>query len=243
MGWSFIRQPGNAVGGMVQHSSSHSGFLDHPVAIKQRANPSQIHIERPERTPPQYNAGIGRIVGDGVENLARNLALGIDLLDARVDDLDSRRAIGGGGEHVEDCAMRPGQPVLQDERQFHLDARHDETADRDVAAFREEHVVEKATAIRLGDIRRALHRSRGEADLVALQRASLGNLVAHPFALDGVGVLDGNVGKVERKLPYLGAALLSRVQTGGASRDDGRIEHGLLPRYVRLPRQTYLMSW
>ncbi|MNV72506.1 hypothetical protein D3C71_1656030 [compost metagenome] len=47
---------------------------------------------------------------------------------------------------------------------------------------------------------------------MAHQAAARRNLMRHPGALDGIGVGDGDVGMVQRKLPHLRAALLGLVQ-------------------------------
>jgi hypothetical protein len=62
----------------------------------------------------------------------------------------------------------------------------------------EEHVVQQRAVVRLADLRAGLHRFGGQADLVALQHAAFGDFQADPFALDGVGVVDGDRRVVQR---------------------------------------------
>jgi hypothetical protein len=67
----------------------------------------------------------------------------------------------------------------------------------------EEHVVQQRAVVRLANLRAGLHRFGGQADLVALQHAAFGDFQADPFALDGVGVVDGDRRVVQRDLADL----------------------------------------
>ena len=58
------------------------------------------------------------------------------------------------------------------------------------AAIGKEHVVEQDAGIRLVDVERALHRLRGQADLVAFDDAALGDLDRDPRLLDRIGVIE-----------------------------------------------------
>ncbi len=66
--------------------------------------------------------------------------------------------------------------------------------DRDVAAVVEKHVVQQRAIVRLANLRAGLHRFGGQADLMALQHAAFGDFQADPFALNGVGVFNGDLG-------------------------------------------------
>ena len=118
------------------------------------------------------------------------LVCGIDPLDPRVEDFQRRHHEVGGVEHVEHRAVRARQPLLHDEGELGLDARGDEAVGRHKAAIGKEHVVEQDAGIRLVDIERALHRLRGQADLVAFDDAALRDLDLDPRLLDRVGVRD-----------------------------------------------------
>ena len=109
--------------------------------------------------------------------------------------------------------------MLHDERQFGFDARADEAVRRHEAAIGKEHVVEQDAGIRLVDIERALHRLRGQADLVAFDDAALGDLHLDPRLLNRIGVLDRDAGMVQRKLPDLRAGLFRLIQPLGGAAD------------------------
>ena len=63
--------------------------------------------------------------------------------------------------------------MLHHEGELGLDPGGDEAVRRHQAAIGKEHVVEQDAGIRLVDIERALHRLRGQADLVAFDDAAL----------------------------------------------------------------------
>ena len=123
---------------------------------------------------------------------------GIDPLDPCVENFQRGHHEVGGVEHVEHGAVRARQPLLHDERQFGFDARGDEAVGGHEAAIGKEHVVEQDAGIRLVDIERALHRLRGQADLVAFDDAALGDLDLDPCLLDRIGVRDGDAGMLQR---------------------------------------------
>jgi len=75
---------------MVQHAGSKACLLDDAIHVEQRANPAQVHVERPHGPPPEHDAGVGGEVANRVEDLAHHLGLAVELLDARIDDLDRR---------------------------------------------------------------------------------------------------------------------------------------------------------
>ena len=148
-----------------------------------------------------------------------DLVCGIDPLDPGVENFQRRHHEIGGVEHVEHRAMRPGQPLLHDEGEFGLDPGGDEAIGRHQAAIGEKHVVEQHAGIRLVDIERALHRLRGQADLVALDDAALGDLDLDPGLLDGIGVRDGDAGMFKRDLADLLFGLFGLMQPLGGGAD------------------------
>ena len=87
-------------------------------------------------------------------------------------------------------AVRAREPLLHHEGKLGLDAGGDEAVGRHQAAIGKEHVVEQDAGIRLVDIERALHRLRGQADLVALHDAALRHFHLDPGLLDRIGILD-----------------------------------------------------
>ena len=172
---------------MVEHAGGKAGFFQLPVAIAERADPAQVGIQRADRPAAEHDAGIRGVVGDGVENLSRRFGLRVDPFDAGVQNFQRRHHEVGGIEHVEHRAVRARQPLLHDEGEFGLDARGDKAVGRHQAAIGKEHVVEQDAGIRLVDIERALHRLRGQADLVALDGAARRDLHLDPGLLDRVG--------------------------------------------------------
>jgi len=137
---------------MVQHAGSKACLLDDAIHVEQRANPAQVHVERPHGPPPEHDAGVGGEVANRVEDLAHHLGLAVELLDARIDDLDRRGHVLGRREHVEQRRARPLQRPAEDERELDLDPRRDEATCLDVGALREEHVVHQRREIGLGDL-------------------------------------------------------------------------------------------
>jgi hypothetical protein len=109
--------------------------------------------------------------------------------------------------------------VLHHEGELCLDPGGDEAVRRHQAAIGKEHVVEQHTGIRLVDVERALHRLRGQPDLVALDDTSLSELDVDPGLLDRVSVGNRDVGEILRKLPDLDTALLRLMQAAGAGAD------------------------
>ena len=102
------------------------------------------------------------------------LVVGIDALDARVQDFQRRHDEIGRVEHVEHGAIGAREALAHDEGEFGFHARGDEAIGRHEPAIGKEHVVEQHAGIRLVDIERALHRLRGQADLVAFDDAARG---------------------------------------------------------------------
>src|SRR6266568_8091556 len=198
VGRDLVGKPGHAGRGMIEHAGGKPGFLQLTVTIAQRADPAQIGLERAQRTAAEHNAGIGGVVGDGIEYLSGRLCHRIDSLDPCVQDFQRRHHEIGRIQHVEHRAVRPGQPRLHYERQFGFDPRTDEAVGWHEAAIGKEHVVEKNPGIRLIDTKRALHGLRCEADLVAFDDAALGDLDLDPRLLDGIGVLDSDARVIQR---------------------------------------------
>ncbi len=141
--------------------------------------------------------------------------LRIDPLDPRIQNLQRRHHEVGRIQHVEQGATGAGQALVHDERQFRFHPGGDETVGWHHPTIGKEHVVEQHAGIRFVDVERALHRLRGQPDLVALHHAPLGELDLDPRLLDRVGVLDGDVWKLQRQLPDLGTALLGPMQAFG----------------------------
>ena len=124
---------------------------------------------RADRTAAHHDAGGGAIVGDGVEDLAR-------VLQARIDDLHRRHHIFGGAQHVGQPDAGALQRLAKHESEFDLDPRHAVIGVLDLGAVGDHHVVEQMAIIRLVDLRGALHRLGGQADLVADQLRARGDL-------------------------------------------------------------------
>ncbi len=194
----LVGEPGHGGGGMIEHAGGEPGFFQLAVAIAQRADPAQIRVERAQGTAAEHNAGIGRVVGDGVEDLARRFGFAVDPLDPGVENFQRRHHEIRRVEHVEQGAAGSGQPLLHHKGKLGLDPRADKAVRWHEAAIGKEHVVEQNPGVRLVDAERALHRLRCETDLVAFDDAALGDLDFDPRLLDRVGVRDGDSGMIER---------------------------------------------
>ena len=151
---------------------------------------------------------------------------------AGVDQLQGRDDVIRGVVNVEDRAVRAAQRFCQHEGQLHFDARDDKAIHGNVAAVVEEHIVQQRAVVWLADLRAGLHRFGGEADLVAFQHAAFGNFQAHPFALDGVGVFNGDLRILKRDRADLLPGLFRLMQAVGDQGMGVFVEHGdilLLP--------------
>ena len=62
----LVGEPGDAIGRMIEHGGGDAGLLERAVAIKQRGNPSQVHIQRPRRISTKHDSSARRVVGHGV---------------------------------------------------------------------------------------------------------------------------------------------------------------------------------
>ncbi|MNN85193.1 hypothetical protein D3C81_2024530 [compost metagenome] len=63
---------------------------------------------------------------------------------------------------------------------------------------------------------------------MAHQLAAVLDLLRHPGALDGVGVVDADGRVVQGELAHLLAGALGGVEAGGGLLDDAGVEHGNL---------------
>ena len=90
--------------------------------------------------------------------------------------------------------------------------------------------------VRLVDLRGLLHRLGSESDLVAADPVAGGDLESGHLALDGVGVLDGDIGKSLRQLQCRFALLFGVEQDLGGFAAVGLGKHGLW--FLRLDGQV-----
>lgn len=157
IGRQLVGQPRHAFGRVVEHRRRHPGLLDHAIAIQHRRHLAQVDLGGAHGAAAEHHTGIGGVVGDGVEHLAGRVGVGVDLLDAGVDDFQRRDHPFSGVEHIEHRAVGALERLAEDEGQFHFHPWHDEAFEGDVAAFVEKHVVEQGAVIGFGDIRRHLH--------------------------------------------------------------------------------------
>jgi len=145
-------------------------------------------------------------------------------------DVGSGEALGTAEFARAFSTLHPGAVYLHLGRSFHvreldLDARRDERLERNVAAGLEEHVVHERREVGLGDLRRLLHRARGEPYLASADRAAVRHFELHPFALDGIAVLDGHAGMLLGKVAKLGPALAGVVEPLGERSGDFWRQH------------------
>jgi hypothetical protein len=92
---------------MIEHAGGEAGLFQLAVLETKRADPAQISVQRSDRSSTEHDAGVRRVVGDGVEDLSRRLGPGIDALYACVEDFQRRHHEVGGVEHVEQRAVWP----------------------------------------------------------------------------------------------------------------------------------------
>jgi hypothetical protein len=197
-----VGEPGDAIARMVEHAGGETRLLDFAVAADDGADAAHVgrNAVGPERPAAEHERGVGGVVRDGVENGPRPLGFRIEALNARIENLECGRDVGGGIEHVVERAVGAGERARQHEGELGFDAQLQEAIGRDDGAVAMEHVVEQDAEVGLGDVDGALHGLGGQADLVAFDAAALPLLELHPRVLDGVGIVDGHAGIVEREL-------------------------------------------
>src|SRR5215469_12798017 len=83
----LVCEPGDARGGMVQHTGGEAGFLDDRVLVQHRTHPAQVETIGAHLSAARHDPGIGGKIRYGIEYLAWRSGVTIELLDARVDDL------------------------------------------------------------------------------------------------------------------------------------------------------------
>ena len=157
-------------------------------------------------------APFGRVVCNRVQHLARRARAPVELLDARVNQLQRRDDIVGRIEHIEQGDAWPLEGFGQDERELHLQTWQDEAVCPDLRSVRDQHVIEQSPVVRFRDLGRDLHGAGGEANLVANDLAAILLAQFHPRALDGIAVFDIHGGIKTRKVFKLGACVLRFVQ-------------------------------
>ena len=202
-----VGEPGDAQRRMAHDAERQAGLLDIRVAVEHAADPAQIEVERLDRPPADHQPRRGAVVGDRVENLAR-------ILHARVDQLHRRHDIFGGAHHLHHADARTLERLVEDEHQFDLDARRAVIRVVHLGAVGHHHGVEEMTVIRLVDLRRGLHRLRGQADLVADNLGALRHLVLDDEILNRIGVVEIDVRPSLRRLHHLPARFLGGQQRG-----------------------------
>jgi hypothetical protein len=152
---------------------------------------------------------------------ARRAGLAVELLDARVDQLERRHHVVGRVQHVDERQVRPAHRAPEDERERHLDPRHQVARRLDLAAVAQQHPV-----VWLGDLRGDLHRPRCQPDLVPDHAPALGPLELHPLALDRVAVVDRHRRMAAREVRDRDARAFRGAQLGGERGVEGGVEHG-----------------
>ena len=113
---------------------------------------------------------------------------------AGVDDLDRRDHVFGRAQHVGQADAGALERLAEHEGELDLDPRPAIILVRHPGAVGHHHVVEQVAVVRLVDLRGALHRLGGEADLVADQLGAGRDPALGHLGRDRIGVLDGDVG-------------------------------------------------
>src|SRR5438067_3506 len=135
----LVGKPGHTGGGMIEYAGGKPGLFQLAVTVAKGAYPSQVAFQRPQRAAAEHNSCLGGIIGYRIENLSRRLCRWIDPLESRVEYFKGRHDKVGRVENVEHRAVRPGEPLLDDEGQFGLDPRADEPVGGLQAAIGKEH--------------------------------------------------------------------------------------------------------
>src|SRR2546430_190924 len=105
--------PGTAVGWVSQYPRREAGLLDHLVLVEQRAHPAQVERVGGRALASGHDPRVGSEVGDGVEHPARSPRVAVELLDARVDNLEGRSDVGRRREHIGERHRRAAQCLVQ----------------------------------------------------------------------------------------------------------------------------------
>ncbi len=221
----FVGEPGDTVGGMVEHGGGDTGFFDGTIAPTDGGDPTEVGVKRFEGTTADDECGVGGVIGDSVEDLAGDFGFGVDLMDAGVDDFDGGDDVIGSVKDVEDGAIGTVQRLRENKGELDFDAGDDEAGEGEFGAIVEEHVIKERAVIGFADVGGILHSLGGEADFVTFDTAAGGEFEGDPLLLDGIGVIHGDVRVFKRELFDLGACLLSFVQTASKSLDGRFIEH------------------
>ena len=197
---------------MVEHPCRKAGLLDHPVAAEQRADAAQVEHVGFRRQTADNDSGIGGIVADRVQDLARGPGFGILGMHPCVDDFDCRNHIVGGAQDIENRRLCSFQAAPEHKGQLDLDLGRDEPRGRNVAALFEHHVIQQGAVIGFGDPGCQLHRARGQANLVAIDGPAARELDIDPCPIDPIGILDQHTWIAHREGPNPFAGLLGVVE-------------------------------
>ena len=127
---------------MAKYGRGDAGILDNSVAMNKRRHPAQINGIGANPVVTQNQAGIGRIVRNGIEDLARRSRARIDPADAGIDNFNRRSDIVGGVHDVFYRAIGARQALLENKSQLDFDARLDKAREGDVAVIGKQHVIE-----------------------------------------------------------------------------------------------------
>src|SRR5215510_2071709 len=227
----LVGEPGDTQRRMAEHPGGHTGLLDLGVAVHDAADPAQVDLHGSDRPAADHDAGGGAIVGDGVKNLAR-------VLDARVDDLDGRNHVFGRAQHIGQPDAGAFQRLAEHEGQLDLHPRPAVIGVLNLGTVGDHHVVEQVPIVGLVDLRRALHRLGGEADLVPDQLCPGGDPPFGDLGGDRIGIFDGNAGPGGGELDGLFALLLCRHENVGGFAAIGLGQHSEIPPGVWSPVGT-----
>src|SRR5262245_25518857 len=214
----LVGEPGDTQRRMAEHTGGHTGLLDLGVAVHDAADPAQVDVHRSDRPAADHDAGGGAVVGDGVKNLAR-------VLDARVDDLDGRNHVFGRAQHIGQPDAGAFQRLAEHEGELDLHPRLAVIGLLNLGTVGDHHVVEQVPIVGLVDLRRALHRLGGEADLVPDQLCPGGDPPFGDLGGDRIGIFDGNAGPGGGELDGLFALLLCRHENVGGFAAIGLGQH------------------
>ncbi len=119
----LVGEPGNSISWMIEHRGGNAGFLDHPIAMTERRNPSQIKLHGPYRPASDDQRAGRRIVGDTIQHRALPLRFRVNPVRAAVDNLKTGNDIIRCIQDIENGTVRTLQTLADNEAELALDPR------------------------------------------------------------------------------------------------------------------------
>nr|ACN62969.1 2-oxopent-4-dienoate hydratase [Diaphorobacter sp. PCA039] len=183
-----VGQPGHGIGRVAQGCGARAGGNDVAVFLQHHAAGAQIDIARVHQAVAQHEHAARCVVGHGV------LDLDLPVAHARIDDLEAGHHAFGGGQHIGGSDAGAFERLFQHEGNFALGLGLDQRVGLDGLAFVEDHAVGQPAKVRLEHAQHVHHGLGGHANFFAHHFFTGSQAAGQHFLLDGVGVVDGDVG-------------------------------------------------